>query len=126
MPITLTGIVHHGLNQGKNLGAPTANLDISLAESQKLTRGLYVCETTLDTKKYNGLLYYGYNSLSKIDCLEVHLMDFSGDLYGQEITVAVKNFLRGEIRFKDKEELKKQIEEDVKNFTAILKNHSPS
>ncbi len=116
MSTIITGTVHHGLNQGKNLGAPTANLDIHLAESQKMARGLYVCQTMIDTKNYTGLLYYGHNSLSKADCLEVHLMNFSGDLYGQKITVTVKDFLRGEIHFKDKEELKKQIEQDIANF----------
>jgi riboflavin kinase/FMN adenylyltransferase len=116
---TITGIVHKGNSQGAKLGAPTANLDLALAKD--LPKGLYTCTVTIGTSTapYRGLLYYGHNSLSEKDCLEVHLLDFKGDLYGEKISVITTRFLRRQKKFKTPEALKKQIEEDIENALQI-------
>lgn len=111
-PHTITGQVLPGLNKGKDTGARTANLDPILAKD--LPKGLYSCEVKIDKKEYSGLLYYGYNSISKIGCLEVHILDFNNDIYGQIITVTTKKFLRPEKIFQDIKSLKKQIDQDLK------------
>ena len=110
----ITGLVLPGQNKGDQTGARTANLDIALAKD--LDKGLYSCDIILNNQNYSGLLYYGYNSLSQQDCLEAHIFDFSSDIYGQEITVTTKKFIRPEIRFKNIEELKKQIKIDLSSL----------
>lgn len=112
-PRTITGMVEAGLGQGKNLGTKTANLNISLAK--KLPKGLYTCEIIVEDKTYSGLLYYGYNSISQKDCLEVHMFDFDNDIYGQKITVTTGRYLRLPKKFKDPKNLMAQIQKDIQN-----------
>ncbi len=117
-PIHLTGTVLSGQGIGKKIGAATANLDLSLATD--IPRGLYVCTVHLENKEnYDGLLYYGINSLSQKDCLEVHLVGFSGNLYGQTIKVEIQHFIRAEKIFSSKEELIQQIEQDLIVFATL-------
>lgn len=109
---TITGQVLPGQKKGNDTGARTANLDPILAKD--LPKGLYSCQVKIDKKEYSGLIYYGYNSLSKTDCLEVHILDFSDDIYSQTITVTTKKFIRPEKIFQNIESLKKQIDQDLK------------
>lgn len=108
---TIRGQVLPGQSLGRQTGFRTANLNPSLAKN--LTKGLYTCTIGWQNQTYSGLLFYGQNSLSKTDCLEVHILNFSQDLYGQEIEITTKQFLRPEMKFKNLEELKKQIEYDL-------------
>lgn len=110
---TISGVVEAGLGQGKNLGMKTANLDISLAN--KLPKGLYTCEILVNNQSYFGLLYYGHNSISQKDCLEVHIFDFNNEIYGQKITVTTGKYLRLPKKFKDPKDLMAQIQKDVQN-----------
>ncbi|MFA6547959.1 MAG: riboflavin kinase [Candidatus Magasanikbacteria bacterium] len=100
-----------GQSLGRQTGFRTANLNPILAKN--LTKGLYTCTVGWQNKTYSGLLFYGHNSLSQEDCLEVHILNFSQDLYGQEIEVTTKQFLRPEMKFQNLEELKKQLERDL-------------
>ncbi|MFH1292009.1 MAG: riboflavin kinase [bacterium] len=110
---SINGIVKPGQNKGRQIGLRTANLDVILA--QELDKGLYTCEVILKNKKYAGLIYYGYNSLSKQDCLEMHIIGFDGDIYGREITVDIKKYLRGEKKFSSIADLKTQIQKDIES-----------
>ncbi len=110
-PQTLKGVVINGLNQGGKLGAATANLDVLLAKN--LPQGLYTADVKLADKTLEGLLYYGYNSVSKKDCLEVHIFNFTENVYNKEIEVTTKSFLRLPKKFNDIEKLKKQIKKDI-------------
>lgn len=111
-PITFTGKVLPGMGKGGEVGAKTANLDVVLAA--KLSFGLYDCTVTTEAgATYGGLLYYGHNSLSQKDCLEVHLLNFSGDLKGQNIIVTTKRFLRLPKKFHSLDGLKAKVEEDL-------------
>lgn len=113
-PQTITGKIIAGLNKGNEIGLRTANLAVELAK--KLSRGLYTCTVTLHGQNYDGLLYYGYNSVSKKDCLEIHILNFSGDIYGEEISATTGTFLRLPKKFKDTKDLMKQIQNDLKNI----------
>ena len=112
--ITIVGVVRSGQGRGGEVGAKTANLDISLARN--LTKGLYACRVTVDKTSrvlYDGLLYYGINSLTNQDCLEVHLLKFKGELMGKEIAVVVGRYLREPKKFDTIEALREQISRDV-------------
>lgn len=108
---TLTGIVHHGHKLGETTGAKTANLDVALAK--KLPLGLYTCTVRWGNESHAGLLYYGINSLTNEICLEVHLLNFSADIYGREITVTTERYLRMPKKFTTTEALVKQIKKDI-------------
>jgi drug/metabolite transporter (DMT)-like permease len=107
----INGIVLPGNNNGEKTGARTANLDVNLAKD--LARGLYSCKVDLGGMSYRGLLYYGFNSLTNKDCLEVHILDFNGDLYGKNISVATERYLRFPKKFKSVEKLSEQIKKDL-------------
>lgn len=108
---TISGIVLTGHSNGEKVGARTANLDISLAKD--LPKGLYSCKVDLNGAFYRGLMYYGINSLTNEDCLEIHILEFSGDLYGKKITAITERYLRFPKRFKNVAELSEQIKRDL-------------
>ena len=88
----ISGIVLTGNNNGEKVGARTANLDIGLAKN--LNKGLYSCKVDLNGVFYRGLLYYGINSLTNKDCLEIHILEFNEGLYGKKITAITERYLR--------------------------------
>lgn len=118
-PHTITGQVLPGLNQGKKIGAQTANLDIALAK--KIPTGLYTAVVKIGKEKFSGLLYYGYNSLSHRDCLEVHILNFCQNIYGKKLTVTTQYFLRPAKKFKTKKALIAQIQKDLKVAQRLTK-----
>ena len=93
------------------MGARTANLDISLAKN--LPKGLYSSKVDFNGTFYRGLMYHGINSLTNKDCLEVHILEFNGDLYGKNITATTERYLRFPKRFKNVQELSEQIKKDL-------------
>jgi riboflavin kinase/FMN adenylyltransferase len=113
MAYIITGTVIPGYGRGGETGAHTANFDVELASRQSMPKGLYACTAVINNTTYDGLLYYGYNSLSQEDCLELHLFEFSKGLEGVHIEVTTTKFKRPEMRFANVEELRKQIEIDL-------------
>ncbi len=107
----ISGVVLPGNNNGEKTGARTANLDIALAKD--LAKGLYSCKVDLDDASYRGLLYYGFNSITKKDCLEIHVLEFDGNLYGKNITAVTERYLRFPKKFKSVEKLSEQIKRDL-------------
>ena len=108
---TIVGTVKTGQGKGGETGARTANLDLSLAKN--LPKGLYACVVVVDNHEHRGLLYYGINTLTNQDCLEVHLLYFEGDLYGQELRVTTEQYLRFPKKFGSVAELAGQIKKDL-------------
>jgi drug/metabolite transporter (DMT)-like permease len=107
----ISGVVLIGSSNGEKVGAKTANLDITLAKN--LNKGLYSCKVNLDNIFYRGLMYYGINSLTNKDCLEIHIPGFNEDLYSKNITVSTERYLRFPKKFKNVEELSAQIKKDL-------------
>jgi len=107
----ISGVVLAGSNNGEKTGARTANLDINSAKD--LAKGLYSCKVDLDGVSYRGLMYYGINSLTNRDCLEIHLLEFNGDIYGKNITATTERYLRFPKKFKSVEKLSEQIKKDL-------------
>ena len=107
----IKGKVQPGQNKGELTGMHTANLDVSLGKDLK--KGLYYCKVDLKNIKYDGLLYYGYNSLSKQDCLEVHIINFTDDIYDQELNISVGKYIRAPKKFNNAKELSEQLKKDL-------------
>ncbi|AJQ27683.1 bifunctional riboflavin kinase/FAD synthetase [Pelosinus fermentans] len=113
-PVTLKGRVIHGAKRGRLLGYPTINLGIAsdLAVPQN---GVYAVELIIQDNQYNGIANVGTNpTFHDIGRrIEVHILDFSGDLYGEAVTVRFLNHIRNEQTFSNSEELKSQIAKDI-------------
>ncbi len=107
----ISGKVLPGHHNGDKTGARTANLDLGLAKN--LPKGLYSCRVDLNGNFYRGLMYYGINSLTNVDCLEVHILEFDGNIYGENITVSTERYLRFPKKFKNVQELSVQIKKDL-------------
>ena len=110
----LSGIVTEGKQLGRKLGFPTANLP--LPEGVLIPkRGVYATKVTVDGKTYAAVTNIGTRPTVNGQGVnaECHLLDFDGDLYGKEITVAFYAFLRPEQKFDSLEELKAQIAADA-------------
>ncbi len=120
-PFRLHGRVVVGDKRGAELGFPTANIDTN-REQALPADGVYTSRAFINAQAYPAMTNIGLHPTFGGDqrLVEVYIMDYKGDLYGQELTVDIINRLRGEIRFDSPEELKKQIAEDVKRGKAIL------
>ena len=106
--------VEPGASQGRQLGFRTANLNVHTLCLPPL--GVYAVETLLDGKTYRGVANLGRAPTLHAErppLLEVHLLDFAGDLYNQMLEVQFIRFLRDERRFDSIEALKKQIAHDI-------------
>ena len=113
-PYALSGIVKHGRKLGRTLGCPTANID--LCTHRFPLHGIYVTEVEGPPGKYRGVASFGTNPTVDDDPtpkFEVHLLDFDGDLYGQELTVTFKAKIRDEIKFDNLQALKECIHQDM-------------
>lgn len=112
---SINGTVEHGAALGRQLGYPTAN--ISLDEPMQLlpADGVYECIVHLHAKSYKGVINIGYKPTveSSRRTIEVFIIDFSGDIYGEAIKVEFVRHLRREQRFENTEQLRRQIMTDV-------------
>jgi len=112
-PYAVSGRVIPGAARGRKLGFPTANVEF-MQELLPLP-GVYVIDAVVGGVVRRGVANVGFsptfgeNSLA----VEAHLLDFAGDLYGQEMTVRFRDRIRDERKFKSVEELVRQIEKDV-------------
>ena len=112
---TILGTVTHGDNLGKKIGFPTANL--SAHSEQFPPNGVYAAEARIDGELYRGVVNLGIRptvSSGKSErVLEIHLFDFSRDIYGHEVEVRFLKFLRLEKKFANLDALVQQIRQDV-------------
>jgi riboflavin kinase/FMN adenylyltransferase len=121
-PYAVTGIVQSGDRLGRQLGFPTANLDVSGLELPPL--GVYAVRVRHRGDEHLGALNLGQRptvagAAAPVRC-EVHLLDFSGDLYGQEISAEFVQPLRAEQKFDGVDALRAQIARDVSHVRSLL------
>lgn len=118
---SLHGRVVTGAGRGAKLGFPTANLDVEPQQALPAD-GIYVTCSYIDNKVYRSVTNIGtrptFNGSDRT--IEVYVIDFSGDLYGQDTTIDIIDRLRDEKRFDSIEALKAQMAEDVKAAVTIL------
>lgn len=113
-PFCIEGRVLHGQKLARQLGWPTAN--VQLKRRRVPLAGVYLVSVDIDGKTWPGVANIGVRPTVAGDGsahLEVHLLDFAGDLYGRHLTVAFHHKLRDEQRFASLEALKSAIDADV-------------
>src|SRR5258706_1303582 len=113
--------VASGDRRGRSLGFPTANL--KLEQTLQPAFGIYAVRArTHEGKAYDGVANFGVRPMFKLPTplMEVHLFDFSGDLYGEVLAVELIAYLRGEETFEGVEALKVQIASDCESARLIL------
>jgi riboflavin kinase/FMN adenylyltransferase len=114
-PYAIMGTVLQGAGLGRQIGFPTANIDVSGLVLPPA--GVYAVTTEIDNKKVLGAANLGYrptvSQSSKDLTFEVHLLDWAGDLYGKELRVTMRRKLRDEMKFASLQELKNQIAADT-------------
>lgn len=123
-PYFQKGTVIHCKGLGKNLGFPTANI---FPDKNKILPpfGVYAARVHLEGEVYDAVVNLGINptvengNQAKI---EVNILDFNRDIYGKSIKVDFEGMIRKEKKFQNIEELKAQIEKDVKNSKKCLTN----
>jgi riboflavin kinase/FMN adenylyltransferase len=117
---SVSGVVAAGNKVGRTLGFPTANL--TLGDLIEPRRAVYAVRATVDGRRIDGVANFGRKPTvgSHATLLEVHLFDFSGDIYGREIKVDFIDFIRDEMRFDGLDALKAQIAADCSAARRIL------
>lgn len=110
---SVSGKVIDGKKLGRTIGYPTANIEV---DELKLLpkKGAYIVEVYVKNKFYKGMLSIGTNPTVNGDKLtvEVYILDFNKDIYGEEITVKFRDFLHEEIKFESLEKLIERLDED--------------
>ena len=108
----IEGEVKKDSQRGRTIGFPTAN--IFLKDHLRPLFGVYISKVEIDGKTYEAIANIGNKPTvnGQHDLLEVHIFDFSDDIYGQNIKVTPLELVREEKKFNSIEELKKQIEKD--------------
>ncbi|MEA2986182.1 MAG: riboflavin kinase / adenylyltransferase [Alphaproteobacteria bacterium] len=111
-PWFVSGEVVHGDKRGRELGYPTAN--VQLDPHCGLRHGVYAVRVGVDGRRYDGVANFGRRPMFDVGTvlLEVFLFDFSGDLYGKTIDVAFIDWIRHELVFDTVEDLVRRMDED--------------
>ena len=120
-PFAIQGVVDHGDKRGRQLGYPTAN--VALGSYLRPAYGVYAVRVRLDDgSEHAGVANLGIRPSfdPPVELLETHLFDFSGDLYGRTIDVALHAFLRPEATFTDMDELVRQMDADSDKARMLL------
>jgi riboflavin kinase/FMN adenylyltransferase len=118
-PYVLQGRVRDGKKFGRELGFPTANF-LPLHELLP-PPGVYAMRVTLGDSRWNAA---GYLTASPA-LVEVHLLDFQGDLYGQDLEVALLDYRRPATPISDMGVLRARIAEDVRGIRAYFQELTP-
>lgn len=118
MKATLSGIVEHGKQLGRQLGYPTANLALDSLVGSIPSSGVYAARCTLQNQQtFWAMVNVGYRPTVDGDVhrlsVEAHLLNYDGDLYGQTLQLELCHFIREERKMASLEELKCQLTHDL-------------
>lgn len=129
-PFRTNGIVIHGEKRGRQLGFPTANISAG-EESIIPSKGVYAVRVTVGENTYDGVCNVGvkptfHDPDGKVPSVEVHIMDFASEVYGQEVAIDWIAHIRDEKKFDSIEGLVAQIGNDKETAKRILASSSES
>lgn len=116
--VSFSGVVRPGLRRGRQLGFPTANLEVDGPRAAQLPQGVFAGRLQWSGENWHwAVVNIGHRPTFDAGALsiEAHVLDFAGDLYGKVLEVELFSLLRGEIHFAAVEELVAQIALDVEN-----------
>lgn len=121
-PFSIFGTVVPGRKIGTRMGFPTANLDPH--NEVRPPSGVYAVRVAIGSRTYGGAAFLAGTDEAKTGpsgfILEVHLLDFESDLYGEDIEVLFVKWMREARRFPSRLQLKEQIERDVRQVREVL------
>jgi riboflavin kinase/FMN adenylyltransferase len=119
-PWRARGKVVTGAKRGTGLGYPTAN--VPLPRGTALAHGIYAVRAYVDGKRHDGAAYLGTRPTfdDGMPVLEVHLFDYTGDIYGRDMEIEFIALIRGDRRFDGAEALKAQMDQDCAKAREIL------
>lgn len=120
----LEGTVVDGYKVGRKIGFPTANLRVDFPNKLIPSIGVYAVCVYVNGGKYKGMLNIGYrptiNNGTDLS-IEVHILDFQGDIYHQKMRIEFIEFLRPEEKFHSVDELILQMQKDKEDTIRVLK-----
>ena len=125
-PFAIEGVVIHGDKRGRDLGWPTANVE--MGPYQRPAYGIYAVRVRLDDgSEHDGVASLGTRPMfdPPKELLEAVLFDWDGDLYGRTIEVALVHYLRPEAKFDGIEALVAQMDADAAEAKRLLAGHAP-
>ena len=118
---TIEGTVVHGRHLGRTLGFPTANLELNEGEQFMAAFGVYAVHIKLDDQHLCGIGNIGMrptvNGTSMT--IEIHIFDFSEEIYGKKLTVQFIDYLKPEKKFSSLDDLVSQIKLDIKTAQSL-------
>lgn len=118
----LKGVVVSGERRGRELGFPTANLDIE-PEAVMPKNGVYAVWSLIDGEKRAGMMNIGQKPTFHDQyavTIEIHFIDYAGDLYGKELAVHIVQRIRDERKFSGSGELVEQLSRDREKARQII------
>ena len=121
-----SGTVVKGAGRGKDLGFPTANLGLTKIDCED---GIYAAKATVQGKMWNALVFVGaaITFSETVRQVEAYLLDFKGDIYGEQVEIVILQKIRDNIKFNSKGALVLRMQEDeqvARRFFADQKNQS--
>ncbi|MFN3307412.1 MAG: bifunctional riboflavin kinase/FAD synthetase [Candidatus Kapaibacteriota bacterium] len=119
----IDGTVVAGDGRGNSLGFPTANIKFDIEHKLVPSNGVYFVFSLIEDKKFFGMANLGFRPTFRIDkkkTLEVHFLNFSGDLYGKTLTVFFLDFLRDEKKFYSVDDLLIQLKKDKEYANNLI------
>lgn len=113
-PYALEGVVTKGEQNGRKMGYPTANISLSAPYKLVPKNGVYAVRTNRNGKEYIGMLNIGFRPTFEgiAKSIEVHLIDFDNEIYGEKLKVEFISFIRDERKFDSLDALKQQLNQD--------------
>ncbi len=120
---SIEAVVVHGNKIGRTIGYPTANLQVTYPDILIPGIGIYAVRVAHKDKEYGGMMSIGKRPTvtdSGEVTLEVNILDFNEDIYGEKLKVTFVAYIRGEEKFEGLEMLKAKIAEDEQKIRAIL------
>ena len=114
----IQGKIIEGKKLGRELGYPTANLDYS-KEIVIPKDGIYKTNSIFKNKNFLSITSIGNNPTfnEKIKTIETYIIDFNKNIYGENLKIIFKDYIRGQIKFENKEDLINQMNKDLKNVS---------
>lgn len=128
-PFQISGEIMPGKALGRTIGYPTANMNGCKPNKIIPKNGVYLIRCQIEKNTHFGMMNIGHrptierNNLNAIS-LEVHIFDFQNDIYGTTLHVELLSYMRNEIKFSNKEELRNQLVSDEKHCRKLAADFS--